>query len=140
MTSSEAEVKDRTLDLQNASSKLSKAINLITESIQSVSVIQSAILPKINPLTYRFGELVYAWEPRDIFGGDFYWIHQQDDWTALVVADCKGHGILGAFMTLISTTLLDRIASLHDVSKPDQILDQLDKLLEQTFKLNAGDS
>ena len=56
------------------------------------------------------------------------------------MADCTGHGIPGAFMTLISSTILDRIASLHDLSQPDRILDQLDELLSQTFKLSAGDS
>ena len=77
---------------------------------------------------------------QDIVGGDFYWVQQQEDWTALVVADCTGHGIPGAFMTLISSTILDRIASLHDLSQPDRILDQLDELLSQTFKLGTGDS
>jgi len=126
-------VRERTLDLQ-------KANNLITDSIQSASAIQSAILPSIDPSHYGFSELVYIWEPRDIVGGDFYWLQQQEDWTALVVADCTGHGIPGAFMTLISSTILDRIASLHDLSQPDRILDQLDELLSQTFKLSAGDS
>jgi len=126
-------VRERTLDLQ-------KANNLITDSIQSASAIQSAILPSIDPSHYGFSELVYIWEPRDIVGGDFYWAQQQEDWTALVVADCTGHGIPGAFMTLISSTILDRIASLHDLSQPDRILDQLDELLSQTFKLSAGDS
>ena len=126
-------VRERTLDLQ-------KANNLITDSIQSASAIQSAILPSIDPIHYGFNELVYIWEPRDIVGGDFYWLQQQEDWTALVVADCTGHGIPGAFMTLISSTILDRIASLHDLSQPDRILDQLDELLSQTFKLSAGDS
>lgn len=126
-------VKERTAELE-------KANNLITDSIQSASAIQSAILPSIEPSHYGFSELVYIWEPRDIVGGDFYWMQQQEDWTALVVADCTGHGIPGAFMTLISTTILDRIASLHDLSHPDHILDQLDELLSQTFKLNTGDS
>ena len=126
-------VRERTLDLQ-------KANNLITDSIQSASAIQSAILPNIKINKYGFGELAYIWEPRDIVGGDFYWVQQQKDWTALVVADCTGHGIPGAFMTLISSTILDRIASLNNLSQPDRLLDQLDKLLSQTFKLNKGDS
>ena len=126
-------VKERTAELE-------KANNLITDSIQSASAIQSAILPSIEPSHYGFSELVYIWEPRDIVGGDFYWMQQQEDWTALVVADCTGHGIPGAFMTLISTTIHDRIASRHDLSHPDHILDQLDELMSQTFKLNTGDS
>jgi len=136
----ESKVRERTQDLENASLELSKANDLITDSIQSASAIQSAILPSIEPSHYGFSELVYIWEPRDIVGGDFYWAQQQEDWTALVVADCTGHGIPGAFMTLISSTILDRIASLHDLSQPDRILDQLDELLSQTFKLSAGDS
>ena len=126
-------VKERTAELE-------KANNLITDSIQSASAIQSAILPNIESNNYGFNELVYIWEPRDIVGGDLYWVQQQEDWTVLVVADCTGHGIPGAFMTLISTTILDRIASLHDLSHPDHILDQLDVLLSQTFKLSTGDS
>jgi serine phosphatase RsbU (regulator of sigma subunit) len=126
-------VKDRTIELE-------KANNMITDSIQSASAIQSAILPRIDPGNYGFSELVYILEPRDIVGGDFYWVQQQKDWTALVVADCTGHGIPGVFMTLISSTILDRVASLHDLSQPDVILDQLDELLGKTFKLNSGDS
>ncbi len=129
----EAKVKERTAELE-------KANNLITDSIQSASAIQAAILPSIEPHNYGFSELVYIWEPRDIVGGDFYWVQQQEDWTALVVADCTGHGIPGAFMTLISTTILDRIASLHDLSHPGHILDKLDELLSQTFKLSTGNS
>jgi len=129
----EAKVKERTAELVQAN-------NLITDSIQSASAIQSAILPNIEPNNYGFSELVYIWEPRDIVGGDFYWVQKQDNWTALVVADCTGHGIPGAFMTLISTTILNRIASLHDLSNPGHILDKLDELLSQTFKLSTGDS
>ena len=78
------------------------------------------------------------WEPRDIVGGDFYWIGQNKDWTSLIVADCTGHGIPGAFMTLSLSTLLDRVANLSDLSQPDRILDRLDELLRSTLKLQRG--
>jgi len=55
------------------------------------------------------------------------------------MADCTGHGIPGAFMTLISSTLLDRIKSLEDLSQPERILNQLDELLEETLKLKEND-
>ena len=118
----EAKLKERTAELV-------KANNLITDSIQSASAIQSTILPNIEPNNYGFSKLVYIWEPRDIVGGDFYWVQKQENWTALVVADCTGYGIPGACMTLISTTILDRIASLHDLSNPDYILDKIYDLL-----------
>ena len=127
----ESKVNARTADL-------TKANLMITDSINSASAIQNAILPEINTDSHGCREFEYVWEPRDIVGGDFYWIGQKDDWTSLIVADCTGHGIPGAFMTLISSTLLDRVANLNDLSQPDQILDQLDELLERTLKYREG--
>ena len=126
----EIRVHQRTLEL-------TKANQLITQSINSASIIQNAILPEIDCNFYGFNEFEYIWEPRDIVGGDFYWIDKYDDWTSFVVADCTGHGIPGAFMTLISSTLLDRVKSMDDLSKPDLILNQLDKLLENKLKLKS---
>ena len=127
----ESKVNARTADL-------TKANLMITDSINSASAIQNAILPEINADSHGFREFKYVWEPRDIVGGDFYWIGQKESWTSLIVADCTGHGIPGAFMTLISSTLLDRVANLSDLSQPDRILDQLDELLESTLKYREG--
>ena len=127
----ESKVNARTADL-------TKANLMITDSINSASAIQNAILPEINADSHGFKEFKYVWEPRDIVGGDFYWIGQKESWTSLIVADCTGHGIPGAFMTLISSTLLDRVANLSDLSQPDRILDQLDELLESTLKYKEG--
>ena len=113
---------------------------MITDSINSASAIQNAILPETNTDSHGFREFKYVWEPRDIVGGDFYWIGQKNNWTSLIVADCTGHGIPGAFMTLISSTLLDRIINLNDLNQPDRILDQLDELLENTLKHRKGDN
>ena len=127
----ESKVNARTADL-------TKANLMITDSINSASAIQNAILPEIDADSHGFREFKYVWEPRDIVGGDFYWIGQKESWTSLIVADCTGHGIPGAFMTLISSTLLDRVANLSDLSQPDRILDQLDELLENTLKYREG--
>ena len=128
---------ERTVDKRTL--ELSEANQLITESIKSASKIQNAILPKIELDKFGFNEFEYLWEPRDIVGGDFYWIDKKNDWTCFVMADCTGHGIPGAFMTLISSTLLDRIKSLEDLSQPERILNQLDELLEETLKLKEYD-
>lgn len=124
----ETKVQQRTLEL-------SEANQLITESINSASIIQNAILPKIDRKIYGFHDFEFIWEPRDIVGGDFYWLDKKGDWTCFVLADCTGHGIPGAFMTLISSTLLDRVSSIEDLSQPDIILNQLDEFLEETLKL-----
>ena len=124
-------VRERTVDLTRAN-------QMITDSINSASAIQNAILPEINAVKYGFKEFEYIWEPRDVVGGDFYWISQKGNWTSLIVADCTGHGIPGAFMTLISSTLLGRVSHLNDSGNPDQILSQLDKLLEETLRYKEG--
>ena len=128
----EDKVEERTI-------RLSEANQLITESINSASLIQNAILPKIERENFGFNEFEYLWEPRDIVGGDFYWMDKKDEWTCFVMADCTGHGIPGAFMTLISSTLLDRIKSFEELSQPERILNQLDELLEETLKLKDND-
>jgi len=128
----EEKVERRTLELNEAN-------QLITQSINSASIIQNAILPEIDCNKYGFREFEYLWEPRDIVGGDFYWLDKHEDWTCFVIADCTGHGIPGAFMTLISSTLLDRIKSIEDLSQPVRILNQLDEFLEDTLKLKTSD-
>ena len=135
--------KKKTIDLLEdkvkvRTSELTEANQLITQSINSASIIQNSILPKIDCEKYGFNEFEYLWEPRDIVGGDFYWLDKKGDWTSFVVADCTGHGIPGAFMTLISSTLLDRVKSLDDLSRPDVILNQLDKLLESKLRLKEN--
>ncbi|MDG2196610.1 MAG: SpoIIE family protein phosphatase [SAR324 cluster bacterium] len=117
---------------------LTEANQLITKSIDSASMIQNAILPKFDHPEHGFDELKYIWMPRDVVGGDFYWVGKKENWTCLVVADCTGHGIPGAFMTLISTTLLNRVKEIVDLSQPDQILNSLDFLLEETLKFDEN--
>ena len=117
---------------------LTEANQLITKSVDSASMIQNAILPKFDYQEHGFDELKYLWMPRDVVGGDFYWVGKKGNWTCLMVADCTGHGIPGAFMTLISTTLLNRVKEIVDLSKPDQILDSLDFLLEETLKFDEN--
>ena len=122
--------------LQKTSEELTVANNDINKSIQAASLIQNAILPRIDSSHYGFRDLEYVWQPRDTIGGDFYWLEKKDGWTCLVVADCTGHGIPGAFMTLISSTLLDRISSIKDLSQPDTILNDLDEFLQKSLSLD----
>ena len=132
----ESKVEARTADLRKTSEELSAANNDINKSIQAASVIQNAILPRIDLSHYGFRDLEYIWQPRDTIGGDFYWLEKKNGWTCLVVADCTGHGIPGAFMTLISSTLLDRISSIKDLSQPDAILNDLDEFLQKSLSLD----
>ena len=125
----EDKIQERTKELHYANKE-------IEMSIRAASDIQNSILPNINLNYYGFNEIDYIWEPRDVVGGDFYWIANKNDWTCFVLADCTGHGIPGAFMTLISSTILDRVSSIQNLDQPDKVLNKLDQFLEEALSVN----
>lgn len=103
-------VEDRTREL-------SEAYGVITSSINYASRIQRAILPSVELLEQVTKEYFILWDPRDVVGGDIYWCHHWGEGTVLILADCTGHGVPGAFMTLISSGTLER--ALFDVPEGD---------------------
>jgi serine phosphatase RsbU (regulator of sigma subunit) len=68
-----------------------------------------------------------------VVGGDFYWFHQKAEKTYLLLGDCTGHGVSGAFMSLISTSLLDRIANEGKITDPAGMLSELGRLIQQAL-------
>lgn len=87
---------------------LEDAYGIITGSITYAANIQHAILPPLEALRAELGEVFLIWEPRDVVGGDFYWCGRWGEGVLVVLADCTGHGVPGAFMTLIARSALDR--------------------------------
>jgi len=94
--------------VEERTAELGDAYNVISGSIKYASRIQRSVLPGDQVLTEAFGEHFVIWSPRDVVGGDFYWCHDWGDGVLLILGDCTGHGVPGAFMTLISTGALDR--------------------------------
>ena len=72
---------------------LTKANQLITKSVDSASWIQNAILPNIDYREHGFNELKYLWMPRDVVGGDFYWVGKKGKWTCLMVAQAMAYPV-----------------------------------------------
>lgn len=85
-----------------------KAHELVASSIRYASRIQRSILPDNYLLTYLFSDYFIHWEPRDVVGGDIYWGGRWGDGALFMVGDCTGHGVPGAFMTLIGVGALER--------------------------------
>ncbi len=109
----------------------------ITDSINYAKRIQSSLLPDINKLKEYFRDAFIMLYPRDIVSGDFYWFEQlDDDRFILVCADSTGHGVPGAFMSMIGSTLLQDIVSRQRISKPSEILTMLDKQIFATLNQN----
>ncbi len=110
----------------------------ITDSINYAKRIQTSILPDFNKLKEVFHDAFIIFRPRDIVSGDFYWFDKFNDETLILVcADSTGHGVPGAFMSMIGSTLLQDIVTRQRVSKPSQILTMLDKQIFSTLNQNV---
>lgn len=97
----------------------------ITDSIRYASQIQTAIIPPLKFLQNNINECFLINKPKDIVSGDFYWCTKVDTKLVVALADCTGHGVPGAFMSMLGVTLLNEIVMHRKIVEPDQILNQL---------------
>jgi len=89
--------------------KLQYTINEVSSSIQYAKNLQMTFMPSENLIENISKDYFILFKPRDEVSGDFYWINHSDDETIIAVADCTGHGIPGAFMSILGITLLNKI-------------------------------
>ncbi|WP_026999457.1 PP2C family protein-serine/threonine phosphatase [Eisenibacter elegans] len=97
----------------------------INGSIRSALMIQQALLPQKSDLARLLGDYFMLYQPKDVVSGDFLWIDTLGESTIIAAIDCTGHGVPGAFMTLIGHTLLNQIIKLKGITDPAEILTQL---------------
>jgi hypothetical protein len=131
------ELDARTSEVMKQKDKIELQNIEITDSINYAKRIQTSILPDFNKLKETFKDAFILFRPRDIVSGDFYWFDKfSDDKFILVCADSTGHGVPGAFMSMIGSTLLQDIVSRQRISKPSQILKMLDGQIFTTLNQN----
>lgn len=112
--------------LAERNKKIEQQKKEITDSIEAASRIQRAILPRSEYMGQIFGRNHFVfYRPRDIVSGDFYWISQQDGEKIFVTADCTGHGVPGAFMSVLGVSFLNEIVNIEEITKPGDILNSL---------------
>ena len=134
----EDELEKRTSEVVKQKEMIEMQNLEITDSINYARRIQSSILPDVNKLKETFSDSFVIFYPRDIVSGDFYWFDRIDnDRFMLVCADSTGHGVPGAFMSMIGATLLQDIIVRKGVTKPSQILTMLDKQIISTLNQNV---
>ena len=109
-------------EIKESEQRAAAANQLILQSLRYASRIQAAILPAREALASVTADHFLIWEPRDIVGGDFFWFQPINDGYAIIVGDCTGHGVPGAFMTLITWGMLDRMLARAQSSSPSQVL------------------
>jgi serine phosphatase RsbU (regulator of sigma subunit) len=118
--------------------ELRVASQKITSSIQYARRIQEALLPGNNALQCLFSEAFVVNFPRDIVSGDFYMLAQTGDRTLVLLMDCTGHGVPGAFLTLLAYQELRKLVYERGIASPSQILFELYKEFSQTHRLQTG--
>lgn len=96
----------------------------ITDSIEYAQKIQRAILPSLELFSDDLDHFV-LYKPRDIVSGDFYWVDRIDNKQIIIAADCTGHGVPGAFMSMLGVSLLNEIVINRNVLAPHEILNRL---------------
>ncbi len=105
----------------------------IKDSIQYAHNLQKSVLPSINDVNLNFPNSFILYKPKDVVSGDFYWTHKKGELNYLAVIDCTGHGVPGAFMTIVANNLLNEIVE-DDFYTPKSIVEEL----HQRIKLKVG--
>ncbi|MCK4746082.1 MAG: SpoIIE family protein phosphatase, partial [Bacteroidales bacterium] len=133
----EEKVKDRTAIVVAQKEELAQKNKDITDSIRYAKRIQFAILPEKSP----FRDTFILFKPKDIVSGDFYWFTKVGDKEFLSAVDCTGHGVPGAFMSIIGHNSLSKIVREYGIQEPGKILTQLNKEVIETLhqRTDSGD-
>ena len=127
--------------IEQKNDELTLSNRQIQDSVRAAEKLQIASQPTTSQMEQLVPNHFILFKPRDIVSGDFYWAHQEDKYNILIAADCTGHGVPGAFMTLVGTSLLREIIVLRNELSPDQILHQLHQGIFTFLKQeNKGDN
>lgn len=112
----------------------------ITSSINYAKTIQYNLLPHQDQIQHCFSDFAVFYQPKDIVSGDFYWFERIQHKTIFVLSDCTGHGVPGAFMTLLGFNLINQIISEDKVLNPAKILSKMDEKLVQILPRQGNSS
>ncbi len=134
----ERQVKEKTHEIQEQKDELEEKNKEITDSITYARRIQNAILPTPEMMAESLGEYLVVYKPKDVVSGDFYWCHSSGDKVIFAVADCTGHGVPGAFMSMIGNSILNEVVIDRKITDADAILNELRSTLIYTLQKSTG--
>ncbi len=116
-------------DRKQIANRLIQTNKDLTDSIVYAKQIQRAVLPDIGIMQSYFKSSFVLYKPRDIVSGDFYWFSHIRGVLVFAAADCTGHGVPGAFMSMIGNEFLHQIVNNSNIDAPHQALERLDKMI-----------
>jgi serine phosphatase RsbU (regulator of sigma subunit) len=119
------EVLQQKFELEKKNELIAEKNKEMTDSLNYAKRIQAAILPKTELIHAAFDQSFILYMPKDIVSGDFYSFYQKDNKLLIAAADCTGHGVAGAIMSMIGSSIMNQIINEKDVTDPAEILNQL---------------
>jgi len=120
-------------EIEQKNKKIEKQKEAITDSIMYAKRIQMAVLPPVKWFNEILPENFIFFRPRDIVSGDFYWINQRENKIIVVAADCTGHGVPGAFMSMLGVSYLNRLWAEIEFNNASEVLDKLRDFVIETL-------
>ncbi len=129
------EIKNK--NLEDAYTVIENYIGKITDNIQYAQRIQEALMPSLELAKPYFSDIFCFYKPKDFVSGDFYWISQKNNKVYFAVADCTGHGVPGALMSIIGLDMLNQALIQQNITEPAKILNFLN--VELPLKMNIGE-
>lgn len=137
----EQKVRERTSQIEHQKTEIEQQKTEIEDSIEVGRLIQMTVLPTQGKIKEVLGDAFVWYKPKDIVSGDFYWYYQTPEHTYFAAADCTGHGVAGAFLTLIGHSHLNEIlASSEKTLLPAEILDELNRRMIESLKQKSKES
>lgn len=130
-------IEQKNKHLQEAYSVIEGYIGKITDSIRYAKKIQEAILPNLSKVEPYFSDSFCYYLPKDFVSGDFYWVLERENTIYVAVADCTGHGVPGAFMSIIGMDLLSQAVNQLNIRRPSEIIDFINVELRKKLRKDS---
>lgn len=131
-----AEVVKQKEEIEKQNEKISELYEEVTDSIKYAKGLQEAILPPDEFVEQNMPESFILYKPKDIVSGDFYWVEKKNDKIYFAAVDCTGHGVPGAFMSIVGYNALNEALRTND--DPGSILDALNRGVSKTLHNNSS--
>lgn len=136
----ENKVTERTFELEEKNKEILNKNKEITDSLIYAKRIQAAVLPNLNTVYKILDQSFILYLPKDIVSGDFYEFTQKENKHIIAAADCTGHGVAGAFMSIIGSSLIKSIINEKNITAPSGILDALNEGIINSLKQHESET
>lgn len=127
------EIEAQRDEIEAQNDHISKQNQEMTQSIEYAKRIQNAVMPTKEVVQSILPEHFILFKPKDIVSGDFYWMTEKNNKIIVAAADCTGHGVPGAFMSMLGISFLNEIVNVRNETKPDMILNHLRDSIKSTL-------